>query len=341
MAVNPVASFSKALIAPLGIDGPIGHRLANLAISLNYFHNTRLYIRAAGHAPNYINPIHYTEKMQCRKLFDRNPLFTVFCDKLAARAYAEQADCGLKFPQIYWSGEDPAEIPFDDLPVPYILKPNHRCGALHVVRDRSDVNKAEIQSQCRRWLQSRYGRGVGEWGYRNVPRRIYAEELLPAPEGFLYPDDYKIVTIAGRVAWIEHIRDRGQRHYKTYFDRDWKKMQFARWRGSPKTLRASLSDVPRPPSLDRMTAIAEHLGTNFDQLRVDLYAIGDDIYFGELTIYEESGLSVFFPLDETFDDFPTRDLDREFGEGWRLLPVPIATKLARALFGKDRGGEVR
>jgi hypothetical protein len=227
----------ERLVGPLFIDGPMSHRLANLAISLRYFRNTKLYARAAGRAPNYIDPIHWTEKMQGRKLFDHDPLFNILCDKLASRTYAENADSRLKFPKMYWIGDDPEQIPFDDLPGAYVVKANHRCGALHVVREGTQADRAKIKSLCRGWLKNAYGQGVGEWGYRDVPRKIYAEELLPAPAGMLFPDDIKFATFSGRVELIEHIQDRNQTHRKAYFDRDWKRLKVRRWKGRSGSLR--------------------------------------------------------------------------------------------------------
>jgi hypothetical protein len=326
---------SESVLGPLLITGPVSHRLANLAISLAYVRNTMRYVRSAGRAPNYIDPVRFSEKMQCRKLFDRNPLITVLCDKLEARAHAEKAAADLKLPKIYWCGDDPASIPFDDLPLPYVIKSNHGSGSLVAVRDRSEENRAEIRSRCRRWLKRPYGRGRGEWGYRDIRRRVYAEELLPAPEGQLYPDDYKFVTIAGRVEWIEHVHDRNQTHSKTYFDREWKRIKFRRWQGIEDPLRMPLEDAPRPPRFNRMIEIAERLGGGIDELRVDLYAIGGEVYFGEFTVYEESGMGVAYPEDEVFDDFPSRGLDRVLGDMWQLAPVPVSAKLACVFLGRN------
>jgi hypothetical protein len=273
--------------------------------------------------------------MQYRKLFDRNPMYHVFCDKLAGRAYAEAAGCGLKFPKLYWSGADPAAIPFEDLSFPYMVKASHRCGANYAVRGPDQADPVKIRSLCRRWLRSHYGQRFGEWGYRDIPRRILIEELLRAPNGALFPDDYKFFTLSGRVEWIEHIHDRGQKHFKTYFDRDWRRIKARRWRGDEGTLRAFLEDAPRPATLERMIEISEALARGTDQLRVDLYAIGTDIFFGEFTPYEESGMGVVYPEEESFTDFPSADLDREIGRLWHLQPMPVSAKLACALLGKS------
>jgi hypothetical protein len=327
----------ESIAGPLRISGPIGHRLANLAISLRYFRNTMLYVRAAGRAPNYIKPLHYTEKMQCRKLFDRNPIFNVLCDKLDSRNYVEKAGVGLKLPRLYWSGENPDDIPFDQLPEAYVIKPNHRCGAVFFVATGEAVDQTLVRSLCRRWLRSPYGRRLAEWGYRDVRRKVFVEEVLPAAPGASFPDDYKLAMFGGNIAWIEHTHDRdGANHHKTYFDRDWNRLKFLRWRGNVRNVRTPLDGVPPPPTLARMIEAAEHLGKGFDQLRVDMYVVGSDIYFGEFTIYEESGLSVPFPDDEKFVDFPSRDLDREFGAKWEdNVRHTVAAKVGLALIGRE------
>lgn len=326
----------ESVIGPLRISGPLSHRLTNLAISLRYFRNTVLYVRAAGRAPNYIEPLYYTEKMQCRKLFDRNPIFNVLCDKLESRNYVENSGVDLKLPLLYWSGEDPDDIPFDRLPETYVVKPNHRCGGFYFVAAGETADQNLIRSLCRRWLRSPYGRRLAEWGYRDVHRKVFVEEALPAASGAAFPDDYKFAMIGGNIAWIEHTHDRdGPNHHKTYFDRDWNRLKFLRWRGSVDTLRKPMDNVPPPATLARMVEAAEQLGTGFDQLRVDLYAIGSDVYFGEFTIYEESGLSVPYPDNETFVDFPSRDLDRAFGAKWdNGVRLNAAAKIRVALFGR-------
>ena len=53
-------------------DGP-ADSLANVAIALRRFPETMLYDVTFGHPPNYLTPRKYTEQMQWRKLFDRNP----------------------------------------------------------------------------------------------------------------------------------------------------------------------------------------------------------------------------------------------------------------------------
>lgn len=320
----------------MSIEAPFHERLANLLIAARHMPNTQQFMRAIGRAPNYVSPASYSEKMQCRKLFDRNPLFPVFCDKLAARVYAEEADCGLKFPRLYWQGDDPDQIPFDKLPVPYIIKPNNHSGAKFAVRNGDDVPREDIRQQCRAWLDATFGQEMGEWGYRGVTGQIYVEDLLQSQPGGLFPDDYRILVFDGRVAYIQHYRGMDlDVHSATFFDRNWNRLNYRKWVGwSQRDNRATpyREDIPRPPGLVRMIDIAESLGRELDHLRVDLYDIGGEIYFGELTVYPESGFSYPFPEDAKYEGFPPHDLDDQLGALWALPAMPLSSKIHRILF---------
>ena len=57
-----------------------------------------------------------------------------------------------------------------------------------------------------------------------------------------------------------------------------------------------------------MLRIAEQIGSAFDFVRVDLYDTGDEVFFGELTIYPGAG----------YERFATREDDLFFGSFWRL-----------------------
>jgi TupA-like ATPgrasp len=68
--------------------------------------------------------------------------------------------------------------------------------------------------------------------------------------------------------------------------------------------------VTAPPrSLPTMLEVAERLGAAFDFIRVDLYDLDGEVWFGELTPYPGGGLDRFDP-----------ELDRVLGAAWQLPP---------------------
>jgi len=80
-----------------------------------------------------------------------------------------------------------------------------------------------------------------------------------------------------------------------------------------------------------MVAIAERLAGDIDHLRVDLYAVGDDIVFGDLTPYDDSGFAYPFVEDTRYETLPPRDLDYEYGQKWKLPKMSIVAKVRHVL----------
>ena len=66
--------------------------------------------------------------------------------------------------------------------------------------------------------------------------------------------------------------------------------------------------MPKPSNLDTMIDICRKLSEDFDFVRVDLYSIHDQVFFGELTHYPAAGFGKFNP--------PAFDL--EMGSYWNV-----------------------
>lgn len=62
--------------------------------------------------------------------------------------------------------------------------------------------------------------------------------------------------------------------------------------------------MEKPSNLDEMIAVAEKLAEDFAYVRVDLYLVKSQIFFGELTFYHASGFQAFYQkeCDEKFGD---------------------------------------
>ena len=86
---------------------------------------------------------------------------------------------------------------------------------------------------------------------------------------------------------------------------------------------------PPPVGLDRMLAAAAGLGSGWDFIRIDLYNIGERVYFGEFTPYPGSGLDRIIPAS----------VDRELGARWKLPGAVSAA--AGATRSDDAPGRLR
>jgi len=306
--------------------------LLNSGIAVRRLQNTREYKKAVGTYPDYLQPTSFTEKMQYRKLFDHNPLFPVFCDKLAVRDYVKRVSPELRLPELIWYGNEPGDIPFHTLQPPYVIKPSNSSGHFHKVASAADVDEPAIIQLCHSWLSSpHYARRKSEWGYLQAKGRILVEEFMKGSKKTAYPPDYKFFILGGRAKFISYCSGRSEEYSVTYFEPDWTRMPLCSVRKSGPV--PTLREVPRPKHLQDMIRFAERLADGIDQLRVDLYDIDGDVVFGELTVYQRSGYWVPCREGVPVTPFPPRDIDNELGGEWNLPNISRPLQIYRGLLG--------
>ena len=147
-------------------------------------------------------PRRFTEKMQWRKIFDLDPIYAVFCDKVATREYVTQRLGSDAVVPILWLGSDPAALPFETLRPPYIIKCSHGSGWNIVVRGNETVDYAAIRAQLGRWLARDFGIEMIEPGYSAVPRQLLVEPLLTHQGGFPIECKFFMFNGVARLALI-------------------------------------------------------------------------------------------------------------------------------------------
>ncbi|MDZ7839237.1 MAG: ATP-grasp fold amidoligase family protein [Gammaproteobacteria bacterium] len=306
----------------------------NTLLCVRHRRLTRIFRKRLGRLPNYAAPQGYNDKIQWRKLFDRNPLFPVFLDKIAVRGHVARITPGLKMPDLLWTGTNPEAIPFDRLPGRYVIKPNCRSGCNHFVLSPSDADPPAISKMCRKWLAGPFGQAEKEWGYLPVERRLMVEAFLDSHPEENRTRDFRFHVFNGRVHLITaaDCKITGTRRVQlgmaTYYDREWRQLPYFNTRlqsGVP-------SAMPRPHRLDTMISAAETLASGIDHLRVDLYLVEDHVYFGELTVYPTSGLVAYAVMDVP-GLAPVEDFDTALGRPWQLPEISTARRLYRGLFG--------
>ena len=260
-----------------------------------------IYLKAFGRLIDFEQPRTLTEKINWRKLFDRDPRFKLYSDKLHCKTLvAERAGAAHVIP-LLWSGESVDDIPFDRLVPPYVLKTNHSCNTNIFVRDRAEVDADRIRTELRGSLARPYASLLREWGYQGIPRRVFAETMLLTADG-KPPEDFKCFVYHGQVRFIQYDHDRFGHHTRAYFDRDWQRLP-------AKVLYPQVEgDVPRPPRLAELIEVAEAVGAAFDFVRIDLYCTEQAVFFGEATFYPGGG----------FDPFEPAEWDLAFGRPWLI-----------------------
>jgi hypothetical protein len=256
------------------------------------------------HLPHLRNPSTFSEKMNWRILYDRRPIIGWTCDKLAMKEYAAKTP-GLRVPQTYWSDSDLSTLSDAKLPGHWVLKPNHRSGRVFFGHGKPDV--AYLKRVSAGWLRSFEGKDLHEWAYLKARPLFLAEELIGAPGA--PPSDYKFFVFGGEVALVQVDLDRHAGHCRRMYLPDWTPLDvtLGRFRLGP--------TEPPPGNFVEMLAIASNLGRCFDFMRVDLYTVAGEIFFGEVTPYASSGLSRFTP----------ESLDAHLGSKWKFLGRNLPT----------------
>jgi TupA-like ATPgrasp len=257
-----------------------------------------LMIRKPG---NFTDPKTFNEKVNWRIFNDRRDRIVKACDKMWMKEMAREAYPGaeLRIPVTYWSGTDLRDAPDLTTLPPWVLKPNASSGQALFGPD-AQTDLAGLIERTKGWFDET-PLELGEWGYSRARQHYLIEERIPTADGQA-PVDYKFFVFDGRVELIQVNRGRfGKQQTATFLDADWRRLP-VRWRIQP------VADEQRPGELDKMMEIAGILGAGWDFIRVDLYAVDGEVWFGEYTPYPGSGLLRYKPM--TFD--------REQGLHWKL-----------------------
>ena len=255
-------------------------------------------------------PETFNEKLQWLKLYDRNPEYTVMVDKYLVRQYiADKIGEEYLIPLI-GAWDDPDEIDFDKLPDRFVLKCNHNSGlGMYICKDKSLIDVSEIKKELKRGLRQNYYLNGREWPYKNVPRKIIAEQYME-DEKTQELRDYKFFAFNGEVKALFIATDRQKNGEETkfdFFDAEFNHLDFIN--GHP-----NAEVYPdKPVMFEEMKALAKKLSEGIPQVRVDFYEVNGKIYFGELTFSHWSGMVPFEP----------QEWDEKFGD-W--IELPTATK---------------
>jgi hypothetical protein len=245
------------------------------------------------------NPKRFTEKIQWLKLYNRKNEYTTMVDKYAAKEFvANKIGEQYIIPTLgVWNHFD--EIDFDLLPEQFVLKTTHGGGGGGIVicKDKATFDKNKARNVLEGSLKHGIYTTYREWPYKNVPRRIIAEKYIS--NGYDEElTDFKFYCFNGEPRYCQVIADRHTKETIDFFDMDWSHQGFY---GLNPASEPAAKPAAKPAAFEKMKEIARMLAKDTQFVRVDLYAVNDANYFGELTFYPASGLGVFTPDSADFD----------------------------------------
>lgn len=251
-----------------------------------------------GYWPNWKNPQTFSEKIQWLKLYNRRPEYTTMVDKYAVKKYvADTIGEEYVIPTLgIW--DKPEDIEWERLPNQFVLKTTHGGGNTGVVicKDKSNFDRQKAIEKLNKSLKQDIYRTLREWPYKNVPRRILAEQYIePRPDTQDLPD-YKWFCFSGEPRYCQVITNRSTEETIDFFDADWNHQDFIGLLPSKNSsLKHSDKTPERPTDLEKQVRIAKELSKEYPFSRIDLYSLNNETYFGEITFYPASGFGRFEP----------------------------------------------
>ena len=246
-----------------------------------------------GYKLNLDNPKTFNQKLQWLKLNYKNPLLPKLVDKYTVREHIANI-APVLLTKLYWNGFDAKDIPWDELPDKFVIKVTHGSGYNIICKDKNKLDKKACEKKLNKWLKEKFLRCYGEWFYGVEKPRIIVEEFLDNGTD-QPPEDYKIFCFNGKPEYVIVDTDRFIGHKRNVYDLDWNFKE--------NTTLNFPNDIPmkKPDQLPSLIKYAKLLSQEFPHVRVDLYAVKDKIYFGELTFTNGAGFDRIYPREFDYE----------------------------------------
>lgn len=242
--------------------------------------------------PNLKKPCSFNEKLQWLKLNDMHLEYSRMVDKAEAKEYVMEilGEGSEKYiiPTLgIWNSFD--EIDFDSLPNQFVLKTTHDSGGVVVVSNKNTINMASVREKIERSMKHNFFYEHREYPYKNIKPRIIAEKYMVDESGTELKD-YKFFCFNGhcKMLFIATDRNIGDTRFD-FYDENFNHLPFRQ--GHPWANKV----INKPDRFEDMVRLSEKLSKGFPHVRVDLYNINGQIYFGELTFFHFSGNVPFEP----------------------------------------------
>lgn len=249
------------------------------------------YKKLLGKKLNLKHPTLFQEKLHWLKLHDRKPIYHQMVDKYDAKDYITKhlgSEYAIPTLGVYNNID---EIDFDKLPNQFILKCTFDSGSYYICKDKSELDIKEAKKRLMVNWKHDYYIWSREWPYKGLKHRIIAEPLVAEPKELR---EYKFFCFNGIPKLYQSCYDRDRSLggvILNMYDITGKKIDIKEVGFG----RDSDIEIPIPTNLQKMVEIAKIASKNTYFLRVDFYEVGNRIYCGEFTFYENGGWCWFNP----------------------------------------------
>jgi len=239
------------------------------------------------------NPKTFNEKLQWIKLNDRLPVYPVWADKYAVRAYVKEKFGEKYLIPLVMKTNDVRDLKAENMPdYPVIIKTNAGCHDYTIIRDKNKVDWEAIQEKYSEFLKHNLYYSTREWHYKDIKPCIVVEKLLMTREGKI-PNDYKLQFFNGELQFVYCTIDREGKNYRKIYNPEWKFMEFIMGEGND--IDYENPDINAPETFEEMIRIGKEVSRGKHYVRMDYYEVEGELYFGEITLCHGAGFDKFNP----------------------------------------------
>lgn len=265
-----------------------------------------IYKERFGREIDWENPKGFNEKLQWLKIFAHRPEYVTMADKYAVKKYvAERIGEQYVVPCLgVW--ERAEDIDFDVLPNQFALKCTHNSGRGRCIcKDKTKLDMVQVRKEISEGLKENYYLPGRDKQYRDIPRKIIADQYLDDGTGSELRD-YKWWCFDGTPKFM-YYTNKGEHIYENFYDMDYNLVNINH--GFPRLL----PEQPKPANFELMRELATKLSQGIPFVRVDFFDVNGHVYFGEFTFFDWGGLK----------PFESWEMDLELG---KLIKLPQKVK---------------
>jgi hypothetical protein len=276
--------YPEAACAPQGIGGALRRVTEELSVHLQRWTINRQFRAELGYTGDFDHPKSFEEKIQFRKLYGNHAFYASMADKFLVRDYVATKVGSQHLIPLLGAYDHIQPSDFDPLPQQFIVKANHGCKWNQIVLDKGQLDPGATVRQFNRLCLRRFGWERGERHYNFIRPKIVIEELLLDDEG-RPPWEYNFLCFHGPNGFdfVYTIQSPADHDAWAVIASD------GRILAAAKLSDQELAARSRPTRFAQMVEVAEALSSDFDFVRVDLYFVHDQVFFGELTCTPRAG----------------------------------------------------
>ena len=243
------------------------------------------YYLKVGERLNVKKPKTFNEKMQWLKLHDHNVKYHDLVDKLSVKDFVADT-IGEQYvikTLAAWDSIDKIDI--SCLPNQFVLKTTNGGGGTGVVicKDKKTFDLEEAKKKLQWSANYDIYQQMGEWVYKGIKPRYFAEELLVIEPSKSFLKDYKWYCVNGDPKYCQVTQDHDSNKTTNFFDTEWTPQNF-------NGLKSAAIPAVRPRNLNEQIEIAKCLARNIPFARIDLYEVNSHTFWGGITSFATSDI---------------------------------------------------